>query len=89
MNHQRMVDIREAKVQRVKEFIPEQEVLGDKEGDLLVVGWGGTHGHLLTAVQEMRAAGKSVSLCHFITFIHCPKIHVKFLLDIRRLWFVN
>ena len=64
-NHQRMVDIRAAKVARVRDFIPKQEVIGEKQGDLLVVGWGGTYGHLLTAVQAMRSEGKSVSLCHF------------------------
>jgi len=73
MNHQRMTDIREAKVQRVKEFIPQQEVFGDKEGDLLVIGWGGTYGHLLTSVEEMRAQGKSVSLCHFNYINPLPK----------------
>lgn len=65
MNHQKMVDIREAKVQKVQEFIPKQEVVGDDQGDLLVIGWGGTYGHLLTAVQEMIDEGKKVSLCHF------------------------
>lgn len=64
-NHQKMVEIRAAKVARVAEFIPKQEVMGDKQGELLVVGWGGTHGHLLTAVEELREAGESVSLCHF------------------------
>lgn len=64
-NHQRMVELRAEKVARVADFIPEQEVLGDREGDLLVVGWGGTRGHLESAVKEMRAAGKKVSLCHF------------------------
>lgn len=73
INHQRMTDIRAAKVERVKEFIPEQEVIGDKEGDLLVIGWGGTYGHLLTAVQEMRKKGKSVSLCHFNYINPLPK----------------
>ncbi len=73
INHQRMTDIRAAKVQRVSEFIPLQEVYGDKEGELLVIGWGGTYGHLLTAVQEMRAKGKSVSLCHFNYINPLPK----------------
>lgn len=73
MNHQRMTDVRAAKVARVQEFIPQQEVFGDKEGDLLVVGWGGTYGHLLTAVQEMRKNGKSVSLCHFNYINPLPK----------------
>lgn len=73
MNHQRMTDIRAAKVERVQEFIPQQEVFGDKEGELLIVGWGGTYGHLLTAVQEMRKNGKSVSLCHFNYINPLPK----------------
>ncbi|MBC7126358.1 MAG: 2-oxoacid:acceptor oxidoreductase subunit alpha, partial [Bacteroidales bacterium] len=72
-NHQRMVDIRAEKVQRVQEFIPEQQVIGDPEGDLLVIGWGGTFGHLFDAVQEMRANGKKVSLCHFNYINPMPK----------------
>jgi 2-oxoglutarate ferredoxin oxidoreductase subunit alpha len=73
INHQRMTDIRAAKVERVQEFIPQQEVFGDKEGDLLVIGWGGTYGHLLTAVEDMREKGKSVSLCHFNYINPLPK----------------
>jgi len=72
-NHQKMTDIRAAKVQRVQEFIPQQEVFGDKEGDLLVIGWGGTYGHLFTAVQKMRDNGKKVSLCHFNYINPLPK----------------
>ncbi len=64
-NHQLMVDTRAAKVAKVAEDIPVQEVWGDREGDLLVVGWGGTRGHLQTAVEQMREAGDRVSLCHF------------------------
>lgn len=73
MNHQKMVDIREAKIERIKEFIPLQEVYGDQEGELLVVGWGGTYGHLLTAVQELREQNKSISLCHFNYIKPFPK----------------
>ncbi len=64
-NHQLMVDTRAAKVARIADYIPRQTVQGDEEGDLLVVGWGGTRGHLQNAVDEMRAAGRHVSLCHF------------------------
>ncbi|MDR2937737.1 MAG: 2-oxoacid:acceptor oxidoreductase subunit alpha [Prevotellaceae bacterium] len=64
-NHQKMTDLRAAKVERVAEFIPEQAVVGEPEGDLLVVGWGGTYGHLLSAVTQMQAQGKKVSLAHF------------------------
>ena len=73
LNHQRMVDLRAEKVARVAEFIPEQEVYGDKSGDLLVVGWGGTYGQLRTAVDMLRAEGKSVSHCHFSHINPLPK----------------
>ncbi|MDR2935971.1 MAG: 2-oxoacid:acceptor oxidoreductase subunit alpha [Rikenellaceae bacterium] len=72
-NHQKMVDIRAAKVKRVEEFIPEQTVIGASEGDLLVVGWGGTRGHLLSAVEALQAEGKSVSLSHFNYINPLPK----------------
>lgn len=65
INHQKMVDVRAAKVAKVADYIPEQEVFGDNEGELLVVGWGGTYGHLYSAVKELRRQGKSVSLAHF------------------------
>lgn len=58
VNHQRMTEIREQKVQNVSKFIPELKVEGDESGDLLVVGWGGTYGHLATAVAELRDKGK-------------------------------
>ena len=72
-NHQRMVDIRAAKVKRLQEFFPKQTVVGPSKGDVLVVGWGGTKGHLLTAVNKMQAEGKSVSLCHFNFINPLPK----------------
>ncbi len=64
-NHQKMVELRAAKVARVADFIPEQTVFGQAEGDLLVVGWGGTKGHLLASVEALQEQGKKVSLCHF------------------------
>lgn len=65
-NHQKNSEIREEKVQKVVEMLPELEVCGDKDGgDLLVVGWGGTYGHMISSVREMREEGKSVSLAHF------------------------
>ena len=65
MNHQIMVENREKKVQKVVEFIPEQEVIGPDEGDLLVVGWGGTFGALVSAVNDLKDEGKSIALAHF------------------------
>lgn len=66
MNHQKMSYLREEKVERVANYIPELKVLGnDKSDELLVVGWGGTYGVMLTAIEQMRKEGKSVSLAHF------------------------
>ena len=64
-NHQEMTNVREAKVQKVVRDIPNLEVIGAKEGGLLVVGWGGTFGHLRTAVQELQGEGHKIGLAHF------------------------
>ncbi len=64
-NHQLMTKLRAEKVQKMVDFIPEQSVMGESEGDLLVVGWGGTKGHLQSAVLQLQKEGKKVSLCHF------------------------
>ncbi|MEG1672970.1 MAG: 2-oxoacid:acceptor oxidoreductase subunit alpha [Alistipes sp.] len=64
-NHQKMTDFRAAKVAKVAEDIPVQKTYGDEKGDLLVVSWGGTRGHMQAAVDEIRKEGKNVSLCHF------------------------
>lgn len=72
-NHQKMVDLREAKVQKVAEFIPKQEVLGDVESDVLMVGWGGTYGHLTTAFEELHEEGIKVAYTHFNYIMPLPK----------------
>ncbi|MBI3288724.1 MAG: 2-oxoacid:acceptor oxidoreductase subunit alpha [Elusimicrobia bacterium] len=63
-NHERMVRLRAAKVNKIAQDIPPLEILGDKKGKVLVVGWGGTYGAITAAVQNMRKAGKSVSAVH-------------------------
>jgi 2-oxoglutarate ferredoxin oxidoreductase subunit alpha len=73
LNHEKMVIFREEKVQKVANFIPDQKVMGDESGDLLVVGWGSTEGALLTAVNELRREGKKVSLCQFNYIMPLPK----------------
>ena len=72
-NHQKMTHLRAEKVARVADYIPAQTVYGDAEGDLLVVGWGGTRGHLQNAVDQLREEGHSVSLCHFNYINPLPK----------------
>jgi 2-oxoglutarate ferredoxin oxidoreductase subunit alpha len=69
MNHQIMVEIRQEKVDRVANFIPDQEIIGEKEGELLVIGWGRSYGALFTAVQELQEEGYSISLAQF-NYIH-------------------
>ncbi len=63
-NHQLMTELRHEKVQRVADFIPPIEPYGDASGDLLVLGWGGTYGSILTAVKRAREEGESVSCAH-------------------------
>ena len=72
-NHDLMVRERMEKVQRVADYIPELKVDGAESGRLLVVGWGGTYGHLLSAVQEVRAEGIEVSFAHFDYIMPLPK----------------
>ncbi len=73
LNHQLMVKLREEKVKRVEEFIPEQEVFGEESGDLLVVGWGGTEGALVSAVKKMHDENYKVSLAQFNYIKPLPK----------------
>jgi 2-oxoglutarate/2-oxoacid ferredoxin oxidoreductase subunit alpha len=63
-NHEFMVRMRQAKVDRIADDIPNASVEGDEKGDLLVVGWGGTYGAIRTAVENKRREGKSVSHLH-------------------------
>ena len=65
VNHEKMVLLRQEKVDRVALDIPDIDPYGDADADTLVVGWGGTFGHIHEAVDEMRAAGKKVAMAHF------------------------
>lgn len=64
-NHQKMVNVRQAKVDAISNYIPRLELVGNEDADLLVVGWGGTYGHLREAVEKMNETGKKVALAHF------------------------
>jgi len=69
-NHQRMTDMRAAKVDSVANFIPPQEMeLGAEEGELLVIGWGSTYGPIFQAVQEILRSNRDVSYTH-LRYIH-------------------
>jgi len=73
LNHQVMVDTREQKINNISQFLPEVKVEGNKDADLLVIGWGGTHGHLMSAVNSMNKNGTKVALAHFNYINPLPK----------------
>ena len=63
-NHHLMTQLRQQKIEKIQ--VPDVEVEGDKDdAELLIVGFGGTYGHLHAAMDELRAAGKKVALAHF------------------------
>ena len=72
-NHATMVHERAMKVEMVAKDIPLQEVIGKESGKLLVVGWGGTYGHLVSAVQQAIQEGMDVSLAHFDYILPLPQ----------------
>ncbi|MFO0974510.1 MAG: 2-oxoacid:acceptor oxidoreductase subunit alpha [Phycisphaerae bacterium] len=63
-NHQLMINLRAQKLANIAKFIPPLEVDGPASGELLVLGWGGTHGAILSATQRARAMGYNVSSAH-------------------------
>jgi 2-oxoglutarate/2-oxoacid ferredoxin oxidoreductase subunit alpha len=72
-NHQVMVGLRQEKVNRVANYIADQEILGEKDADLLVIGWGGTFGAIFSAVKELQEEGRSISLAQFSHISPLPK----------------
>lgn len=63
-NHQTMTRIRAEKVERVVNMVPDIQVTGDEDAKLLVLGWGGPYGSILTAVNNIREQGKKVACTH-------------------------
>ncbi len=73
LNHQLMVKLRDDKVKKVANYIPEQKIIGNDSGELLIVSWGGTYGVMLTAVERLQEKGKNISLAHFKYINPLPK----------------
>ena len=73
VNHQKMVMTRQAKIDKIADYIPDLEVAGDVDADLLIVGWGGTYGHLYEVMETMHKNGKKVGLAHFKFINPLPK----------------
>lgn len=64
-NHEYMVKVREDKIERIASEVPDLKVIGKNKGELLVIGWGSSYGHILTAVSELQEEGHSISAVHF------------------------
>jgi 2-oxoglutarate ferredoxin oxidoreductase subunit alpha len=64
LNHQKMVDTRAAKIKGIARDLPLLQVRGPKQGDLLVLSWGGTYGSVISAVEALQAEGKAVASAH-------------------------
>jgi 2-oxoglutarate ferredoxin oxidoreductase subunit alpha len=73
-NHQTMVKIRQEKVDKIADHIPDQKLdSGPSSGKILVLGWGSTYGAIKSAVAELQAEGHSVSHAHIRYLRPFPK----------------
>ena len=72
-NHHLMVQQRAEKVARIADSLPPLKVEGNQDADLLIVGFGGTYGHLHDAMQQMNNEGKKVALAHFNVINPLPR----------------
>jgi 2-oxoglutarate ferredoxin oxidoreductase subunit alpha len=64
-NHAKMVETRRQKIANIAKDIPALEIDGDKNADTILVGWGGTYGHLYSAARDLNAEGVRVAHAHF------------------------
>jgi 2-oxoglutarate ferredoxin oxidoreductase subunit alpha len=72
-NHHEMVTLRRKKIMNIQNDIPDLEVEGDKDSELLVVGWGGTYGAIKEAVTKAREKGYKIAQIHFCYLYPFPK----------------
>ncbi|MBN1463478.1 MAG: 2-oxoacid:acceptor oxidoreductase subunit alpha [Paludibacteraceae bacterium] len=72
-NHQKMVNARQQKITNIAQQIPELKVEGCVDADVLVIGWGSTHGHLISAINSLKKENKKIALAHFNYINPLPK----------------
>ena len=84
-NHERMVATRREKVARIADDIPAMEPMFDDGADTILLGWGGTYGHLLTAATELNASGRKVAFWQFRYINPLPRNTVEVLSRYRRI----
>jgi 2-oxoglutarate ferredoxin oxidoreductase subunit alpha len=83
-NHEYMTHVRAEKVKRVQNNIPELESEYNKEGDLLIVGWGGTYGSLHSAVRKLASQGYKIGHAHFNYINPLPRNTEEFLGNFKK-----
>ena len=84
-NHERMVNVRREKIARIANDIPELKLQGNADADTVLVGWGGTYGHVLTAANRLNAEGTPVALAHFRYINPLPKNAIDELKKFKRI----
>ena len=84
-NHDLMVKNRREKIARIADDIPEMEPMLAPDADTILVGWGGTYGHLLTAATELNAQGKKVAFWQFRYINPLPKNAIETLKRYKRI----
>jgi 2-oxoglutarate ferredoxin oxidoreductase subunit alpha len=72
-NHQKMVELRQKKIDGIANDIPELEVMGEPEGDILLLSWGSTYGAAKSAVLKLKAAGYNLSFANLRYLNPFPK----------------
>lgn len=72
-NHEKMVCVRKQKIENIANHIPTLEITGEESSETILVGWGGTYGHILSAVEELNNAGKNIAHAHFRYINPLPK----------------
>jgi 2-oxoglutarate ferredoxin oxidoreductase subunit alpha len=72
-NHDQMIRIRKQKIQNIQNDIPDLEIEGDLDAEILVAGWGGTYGAIKEAVTKARAKGFKIAQIHFNYICPFPK----------------
>ena len=72
-NHQKMVDLRKKKIERIAQLIPELKLLGNEKAETLIIGWGGTYGHIREAVDQINEQSNSLAYAHFNFISPLPK----------------
>ncbi len=84
-NHARMVETRREKVARIARVIPRMQPMFDEDADTILLGWGGTYGHLLTAATELNASGRKVAFWQFRYINPLPENAIEVLSKYKRI----